>query len=97
MEQDYKSTRQCGLARALERFPEEAGSIRQLFLADPSFRNVCADYSLACAGLARVESVAAARTPSEIDEYRTLVRELEAEMMGMLSGAGRGDSRAATP
>ena len=90
------STPRPELARVLERFPGEAQQIRQLFLADRAFRSACDDYRLACEGLATFERLSASAPRCEVEEYRTLVRELEAEIMGMFAKSG-GVPGSATP
>lgn len=73
------------LARVLARFPGDAASIRDLFMADLSFRSACCDYLLACEGLAKFEAIPASGHRAEIEEYRILVRELEAELRSMFN------------
>lgn len=55
--------------------------IRRLFLADRSFRSVCEDYRIAREGLATFEALSALSPRSEVEEYRNIVRDLEAEIM----------------
>lgn len=75
------------LDRVLARFPVKQGLARRLFLMDPAFRSTCEDYRLACEGLVAFELRAVEEPRAEVTEYRTLVQELEAELLGMLGGA----------
>lgn len=80
------------LKLVLERFPRQALLVRQLFMADHSFRSACEDYRLACDGLAKFGTTSSAPPSGEVEEYRTLVGELEAEITAMFrrvdGGAG---------
>ena len=75
------------LACALDAFPGEAPLVRRLFLADREFRGVCEDYRLACESLASFEHLQRGGPRPEIEDYRRLVRELEAEMHDMIQAA----------
>ncbi|MBP0466271.1 hypothetical protein J5Y09_20255 [Roseomonas sp. PWR1] len=83
------------LATVLARFPADARLIRQLFLADRAFRGACEDYRLAQDGLTSFERLSIATPRHEVEEYRPLVRELEAEILAMFA-AGCGASHLAT-
>lgn len=72
------------LKHVLERFPEDTLRIRRLFLADATFRSVCEDYGLARDSLARFESFPDAAQRPEVDDYRTVIAELEAEITALL-------------
>jgi hypothetical protein len=74
------------LARILARFPQLRRLIRRRYLADQAFRGACEDYRLACEGLATFEGLATAAPRSEVEDYRRLVRELEAEILAMVTG-----------
>lgn len=75
------------LSSALEVFPEDASLVRRLFLADRSFRSACEDYRLAREGLASFGRLQGDPPRPEVEDYRRLVRELEAEMRGMIRAA----------
>ncbi len=75
------------LTSALEAFPEEVALVRELFLADRSFRGACEDYRLAREGLAAFERLRPGNPRPEVEDYRRLVRELEAEMRDMIQAA----------
>ena len=78
------------LEALISQLPESAERIRRRFWRDPEFRTVCEDHRDAQEALRRLEAAAAAPTAPEIEEYRTLVRELLAEAIERL-GAGGGD------
>lgn len=75
------------LAIALEAFPDHALLVRRLFLQDPSFRSACEDYRLAREGLATFAPGRRGEHRPELDDYRRVVRELEAEMRAMILAA----------
>lgn len=75
------------LMSVLEAFPDHAPLVRRLFLADRSFRGACEDYRLAREGLAAFQRLRAGAARPEVDDYRQLVHELEAEMRQMLHAA----------
>jgi hypothetical protein len=70
----------AGLARALARFPEQAPVLRRLASVDGEFREICFEYELAQASLARFEARPDAAERPEVDEYRTMIAELESEI-----------------
>jgi hypothetical protein len=75
------------LASALDAFPDEAALVRRLFLADRAFRGACEDYRLAREGLESFERLRRDGPRPEVDDYRRLVLELEAEMRDMIRSA----------
>lgn len=73
------------LSEVLERFPAHADDIRRLAAESETFRNICEDYALAQAMLARLE--AALKTEGTADkllEYRALASELEENIAAVL-------------
>ncbi|PWS35204.1 hypothetical protein DFH01_23150 [Falsiroseomonas bella] len=76
----------------LARFPEDEALVRRLFLTQPAFRSTCEDYRLAREGLSTFEELAVSGPRAEVGEYRTLVRELEAELLAMFRAARDGAS-----
>lgn len=82
---------QTGLARAVARFPEAAAALRRLALTDPEFREICEEYALAQESLAGFEARADAAERPEIDDYRTVIAELESEIDRCLKQAGSKD------
>ena len=79
---------QVGLARAVARFPEAATALRRLALTDPAFREICEEYALAERSLAGFEARPDAAERPEIDDYRTVIAELENEIDRLLKEAG---------
>ena len=79
---------QMGLARAVARFPEAATMLRRLALTDPAFREICEEYALAERSLAGFEARPDAAERPEIDDYRTVIAELENEIDRFLKEAG---------
>ena len=78
---------QTGLARAVARFPEAAATLRMLALSDPAFREMCEEYALAERSLAGVRGATGRRRAPEIDDYRTVIAELENEIDRFLKEA----------
>jgi hypothetical protein len=72
------------LEQALQRFPGDSAAIRQLFLADPTFRGVCEDYRLAAEALAGFRDRPDAATRPEIADYCRVMAELEAEIAALV-------------
>jgi hypothetical protein len=79
---------QTGLARAVARFPEAAAALCRLALTDPAFREICEEYGLAQRSLAGFEARPDAAERPEIDDYRTVIAELEIEIDRCLKEAG---------
>ena len=79
---------QTGLAQAAARFPEAAGALHRLALTDPEFREICEEYALAQQSLAGFEARLDAADRPEIDDYRTVIAELENEIDRFLMDAG---------
>ncbi|WP_198368799.1 hypothetical protein [Roseomonas rosulenta] len=71
----------------LARFPDRAVLVRHLYLTHPAFRSICEDYRLAQDGRTTFEVLATLGPRSELGEYRTLVQELEAELLATLKAA----------
>jgi hypothetical protein len=69
----------------LERFPEKIQTLTLLMGEDPEFLSVCEDYEVCIEALrywARSDELEAA---TRINEYNTLVRELEEEIIGVVA------------
>ena len=77
-----------GLASAVARFPEAASVLWKLARSDPGFREVCEEYALAQQSLAGFEARPDAAERPEIDDYRTLIVELEGEIDRFVREAG---------
>ena len=73
----------------IERFPECAVLVRRLYLGDERFRAICEDYALALTSLRNFEERADADVRPEIDDYRSLIQELEDELQKYLSPAAK--------
>ena len=65
---------------AIERFPASASVVRRLYLSDKSFREACGDLALSIASLRSFEARPDAHLRPEVEDYRQLLRELEAEL-----------------
>jgi hypothetical protein len=68
-----------------EQFPGNNNIIEVLIAEDPEFRDLCKDYD-ACADALRywIES-SALESETRVDEYRTLIRELQEEIAQTIS------------
>ncbi len=73
------------LSLVLERFPGRGLVIRENFLRDESFRELCEDYALACETLVRFEALPDADQRPEVPDYRSVISELEEEIAAMVS------------
>ncbi|MGE3990843.1 hypothetical protein [Pseudorhodoplanes sp.] len=65
------------------RFPGREFEIRQRCIRDPEFRSVCADYEEAAAALQHWQK-AEAEADRRVEEYRSLLEELGAEILAQL-------------
>jgi hypothetical protein len=72
------------MQRVIERFPKHAASIRDLFHADQSFREMCGDYAETLDALQRWEASSGPHRAARIEEYRELARALEHEVLTAL-------------
>lgn len=75
------------MKKAIERFPDLAHLIGRLAEQSETFRSLCEDHQLAVEAL----NTLMARRPADdkmIDEYRTLVGELEADIAASLKQIG---------
>ncbi|WP_237216559.1 hypothetical protein [Falsiroseomonas oryziterrae] len=82
-----KTAVQPELASVIARFPDREAMARYLFRTHPDFRSICEDYRLAADGVATFRKLAATAPRPELDEYLTLLRELEAELLSMFGAA----------
>jgi hypothetical protein len=73
--------------QVVERFPEQMEMVRRLYLSDEQFRSICEDFSLSVDSLRRFERRPDAHLRPEVDDYRTLLRELEDEIRSYLAAA----------
>ncbi len=74
------------LTDAMARFANVAEVIRQRSVTDEVLRDLCDDYRLARQTLTNLKKMRPKKT-AEIAEYKTLVTELEDEIIGRLLGA----------
>lgn len=72
---------------AIALFPDQAETVRRLYLRDERFRSICEDLSLAQNSLEGFEKRPDAHARAEIDDYRNVLQELKAELDAHLSGA----------
>jgi hypothetical protein len=70
----------AGMQRVIERFPKHAASVRDLFHADQSFREMCGDYAETLDALQRWEASSGPHRATRIEEYRELAEALEIEI-----------------
>jgi len=76
-----------GLDQAVARFTDAAATLRGVARADPAFRDICEEYALARESLARFEARPDAAERPEIEDFRTVIADLEGEMDRMLKEA----------
>jgi hypothetical protein len=79
-------TEQANTAWLTRRFPRHVAHLRTLAAADETFAGLCADYELARSCLERLSAPAGQPMRPEVAEYRTIIAELEAEIMRSLEG-----------
>ena len=70
----------AALASVLEKFPEAAGRIRQLFQQSPSFQSLCEDYRDCLAAWQYWRQAASEDAPALCQSYAELLQELEQEV-----------------
>ena len=67
-----------------KRFPKQFDRINYLVQSNQDFASVCEEYCLAHKTMRRMESKTPENWKAELAEYRELIRELSAEIAGML-------------
>jgi hypothetical protein len=72
------------LDHILGRFPELRAEIQKAALQDTRFRTLCEDYGIGVKAFKFWSNSADARATRMTDEYRTLLDELEAEILAEL-------------
>lgn len=72
--------RESTLAPLLEKFPEAAATIRQLFQQSPSFNSLCEDYRDCLAAWRHWRQAASEDAPALCQSYAELLRDLEGEV-----------------
>jgi len=87
----------AALASVLEKFPETAARIRELFLRSTSFQSLCEDYRDCLAAWQYWRQATSGEAPALCQSYAELLQELEQEVRqyleqeqapGSLSGKG---------
>ncbi|WP_134680439.1 hypothetical protein [Paracoccus ravus] len=71
----------------VERFPQCADEVRRLYLRDADFRAICEDLALCLDSLHHFEARPDAPLRPEVDDFRNLVTELEAELSRHIAAA----------
>ena len=69
----------------LKRFPEKSHTLALLMAEDPEFLAVCEDYDACIEALRYWAQSNEPEAASRINEYRTLVQELEAEIIQVVA------------
>jgi len=72
------------LASILEKFPETAARIRELFLQSPDFQSLCEDYRECLANWRHWRQAASEQAPDYLKIYAELLQELEQEVRQFL-------------
>jgi hypothetical protein len=74
------ATPKTALESVLEKFPEGAAGIRELFRRNPSFQSLCKDYRDCLAAWQYWGQAATAEAPALCQSYADLLQELEEEI-----------------
>lgn len=79
----------------LEKFPDRSGEIKRLFKESPVFQTICEDYRQCVEALHHWNQSKAKEAPARSEEYATLLRDLEVEILQSLDEfrLGKGKSR----
>jgi len=72
-----------------KRFPDKGKAVRLLLAREPEFRIVCQDYGDCILALQFWQQSTASEAETRVKEYRTLVEELEKEIVEALAAADR--------
>ena len=72
----------------LNRFPELKEAIQQRFINDPVFREVCGDYAEVLRAQTLLHGSSASSSDCIVEEYRSLLQELETEIYETLQRHG---------
>jgi hypothetical protein len=75
---------QSGLLAVLERFPEQKGAIRTLYLKSESFQTLCSDYEQCAAAFSYWNGEPGQEALRRSQEYRDLLAELDEEVRRIL-------------
>lgn len=69
----------------IKRFPEKSHALTLLMAEDPEFLAICEDYEACVAALSYWTQSSEPEAVTRIDEYNTLVRELEEEIIQVVA------------
>ena len=72
--------------RILKQFPEKSHTISRLIEEDSEFLAMCEDYGACVEALQHWEQSTEPEAKTRVNEYRTLVRDLEEEIVQALAG-----------
>ena len=68
----------------LKQFPEKSHTINHRMNEDPEFRGLCEDYDVCVKALRHWEQSKKPEAKTRVNEYRTLIQELEGEIRAAL-------------
>ena len=71
----------------IKKFPEHKAVIQRLFRSNDEFLTLCDDYRMCKEALAYWNISASNQAPSRADEYQSLLKELETEILMSLNGS----------
>ena len=77
------------LQKILRRFPNKCEIIRRLIAKNPDFRTICEDYGDCINALQYWRQSSASQAEDRVNEYQTLVDELEKEIVEALVAADK--------
>ena len=75
---------QTSVFTVVKRFPDRVDTIKQLFKENETFQSVCEDYRRCAEALHHWNQSASDEAPARREEYATLLRDLEAEILQSL-------------
>ena len=75
---------QTSVFTVLKRFPDCKDSVKQLFKESETFHSMCEDYRRCAEALRHWNESASEEAPARREEYATLLRDLEAEILQSL-------------
>jgi hypothetical protein len=75
---------QTSVFPVLKRFPDRKDTVKQLFKENETFQSVCEDYRRCAEALRHWNESASEEAPVRREEYATLLRDLEAEILQSL-------------
>ena len=76
---------QTSVFPVLKRFPDHKDIVKQLFKGNETFQSMCEDYRRCAEALRHWNESASDEAPARREEYATLLRELEAEILQNLN------------